>query len=189
MEAAAAEIKPNIKKAFVLNILVIGGIVALVIASSIYIHTIVGLGIFLDAFRELGIIISPTRMLSSFIGFVFFLTGILLILNYVALGKITYTLYPDKLEYSRNLFILELSSKTIPYANVAKVYYESKAFLNSAKVILELTGMKESKVEMDFIDNAQEVVQEIQRLIANYKADYYARYSQDYRYQNIMDRP
>jgi len=188
MEAPLAEIKPNIKKAFILNILIIGAVVILIIALLIYLNIIVGLDIFLDVFNEFGYNVSSASLLSYSIFFILFLTTLLLISNYVILGKISYTLYPDKIVYNKSLFIMRISDKTIPYANIAKISYEEKPFLNTAKVVVELTGMKEPKVELDFIDDAAEVVRKIQDLIREYRSKYYAQYSQDYRYQNIMDR-
>lgn len=188
MEAPIAEIKPNIKKAFILNIMFVGAIVFLIISSLVYIHSIVGLKVFIDAFKELGYNISPSSLLAYSIILTLFVTAILLILDYVALGKISYTIYPDKMVYSKNFFIMQISDKTIPFANITKISYERKIFLNSAKVIVELTGMKENKIEMNFIDNADNVVREIQNLIREYRARYYAQYSQDYRYQNIIEK-
>lgn len=188
MEAAIAEIKPNIKKAFILNIMIIGVAVILIIAMLIFLNSVVGLDVFLDSFKELGINISTAVLLSYSIFSILFITGLLLILNYVTLGKIRYTLYQDKITYSKSLFIMQISDKTIPYANIAKITYKNKPFLNTAKIILELTGMKESKIELDFIDDAEEVVGKIQELIKDYRANYYAQYSQNYRFQNIIDR-
>ena len=188
MEAPIAEIKPNIKKAFTLNLLIVGAIVILIIALLIYLNSVVGLDIFLDAFKEIGINISTASLLAYSIFIILFLTALLLISNYVTLGKVSYTLYPDKIFYNKSLFIAQITDKTIPYANITKISYEKKAFLNTAKIILELTGMKESKVELDFIDDADAVVRKIQELIREYRAKYYAQYSQDYRYQSIMDQ-
>lgn len=188
MEAPIAEIKPNIKKAFIANLLFVFSIVALVISTLIYLNAVVGLNVFIESFKEIGIIISPSSLLFWFIVLILFFTALLLILNYISLGKISYTIYPDKINYSRSFLIMQISDKTIPYANIAKVFYENKSFLKTSKVVLELTGMKESKVEIDYIDDAQELIRKIQELVSNYRANYYAKYSQDYRYQNIMDR-
>lgn len=188
MEVPIAEIKPNIKKAFILNILIVGIVVILIIALLIYINSIVGLGIFLDLFREFEIIISPAILLAYSIFIILFFTVVSLVLNYVTLGKISYTLYPNKMVYSKSFFIMKISDKTIPYANIAKISYEKRPFLNTAKVIIELTGMREDKVKIDFMDDAAAVVRKLQELVREYKSKYYAQYSQEYRYQNIMDR-
>lgn len=188
MEAPLAEIKPNIKKAFIRNILIVGGIVFLVIIVLLCLNSVVGLSIFLDVIGVLGIVISPLAVLAYFIFFVLFFTALSLILNYVTLGKIGYTLYQDKMVYSESFFIVHISDKVIPYANITKISYEKKPFLNTAKIILDLTGMKQDKVTLNFIDEAEEVVSKLQELVREYRAKYYAKYSQEYRYQNIMEQ-
>lgn len=187
MEAPIAEIRPDIKKAFISNIFHVLVVVVLIVGTLIYLNSIVGLDVFLDTFALFGINISTSAVVFWFILLTLLFTTILLILNYVNLGKLTYTLYPDKLEYGKSFFILQ-TSKVIPYANIAKITYKDKSFLNTSKITIDLTGMKESKLELDFIDNAEEVVGKIQGLIQNYKANYYAKYSQDSRYQNIIDK-
>ena len=188
MEAPIAEIKPDIKKAFISNIFRVAVIIALIIGTLIYLNVIVGLDVFLDTFALFGINISTSTVVFWFILITILATTILLILNYVNLGKLTYTLYPDKLTYGKSFFIMQTSSKSIPYVNIAKITYEDKSFLNTSKITIELTGMKEPKLELDFIDNAAEVVRKIQELIQNYKANYYAQYSQKNKYQNIVDK-
>ena len=188
MESPIAQVKPNINKAFVYNILLVSGVVALIIGILLYLNSVVGTDIFIDTFKEVGITISPAKLLVRFIFLIVFITALLLILNYVSLGKLTYTLYPDKIIYGRSFFIIQLSDEEIPYSNISKVSYESKSFLNTSKVILDLTGMKKSKIEIDYIDDAPELVKHVQELIGTYKANYYAKFSQDYRYQNIMNQ-
>ncbi len=185
MEAPIAKIKPDIKKAFIYNILLVAVVVVLIIGTLIYLNIIVGLDIFIDTFEQIGITISTTSFISWSIFLVLLFTALLLILNYVNLGKLTYTLYPDKILYSKSFFIMQISNKTIPYANIAKITYEDKALLNTSKITIELTGTKEPKIELDFIDNAEEVVGKIQELIRNYKADYYARYAQERRINKL----
>jgi len=188
MEAAVLEIRPNIKKAFISNILMVSVIVALIIGTMIFLNNVVGLGVFLEVFSQFGVEVSTSSVLMWFIILVFLFTALLLFLNYASLGKVRYTLYPDKLVYSKSFFIFEVDDKEIPYANIAKISYEKKSFLDASKVIVDLTSMKEDKLEMDFIDDAEEVVGKMQGFIRSYKARYYAQYSQDYKYQNIMEK-
>jgi len=188
MEAPVAEIRPNVNKAFILNILFVLGIVVGIIVLLAYINSLVGLGVFLDILKEFGVDFSPMALLGYGIGSILLFTGLLLILNYLSLNKAYYTLYRDKIVYSRSLFIIQISEQAIPYANIAKISYERKPFLNTSKIILDLTGMKPDKLKMDFIDNAEEVVGKLHGLIREFRANYYARYAQDYRMQNIMDK-
>jgi len=187
MQTPISEIKPSIKKAFISNILFVSVIVVLIIGTLIYLNSIVGLDIFIDTFREVGIEISSASLLFWFIVIILFVTGLLLILNYVNLGKVSYILYPDKLVYTKSSLI-QHKEQEVPYANIAKITSEKKSFLKPAEVTIELTGMKESKVAIKFLENPEEIVMKIQELVRQYRANYYAKYSQDYRYQNIMDK-
>ena len=188
MEAPIAEIKPNVKKAFLSNLVLVGIILIFIIMIAIYLNSIVGLGIFIDTFRELGIEISASSVIGWFIFLAVFFTALLMIMNYISLGKVTYTLYPDRMTYSKSLLIVQVSDKTIPYQNIAKIGYEKKSVMVTAKIIIELTGTKESRIEIDFIDNPEEAMRQIQDAINKYRANYYAQYSQDYRVNTIMSR-
>lgn len=188
MEAPIAEIQTNIKKAFISDIGVISLVVALIVGTLIYLNSVVGLGVFLDTFREFGIEISAAAVLGWSIFLLLFITTIILILDYVSLGKSRYLLYPDKLVYTKNMFIIQLKEQTIPYANIVKINLKKKSFVNALDLTLELTGLKEDKITIGFVDNAQQVVMMINQLIREYKARYYAQYTQNYSYQNIMNK-
>ncbi|MBU0628679.1 MAG: hypothetical protein KKC75_05785 [Nanoarchaeota archaeon] len=188
MEAALAEIRPNVKKAFISNLVFVGITVTLIIGIVLYLNSIVGLDVFLDTFREFGIEVSASSIIRWFIFFVILFTVLLLIKNYASLGKVAYTLYPDKLVYSKSLLIFQVSAKEIPYQNIAKISYEKKSTLSAGKIVIDLTGIKETKMELEFIDNPEEVMKQMQDAINKYRANYYAQYSQDYRFQNIMSK-
>ena len=187
-EAPIAEIRPNIKKAFTYNILLVGGIVTALIITLVYLNNAVGLDVFVDTFREIGIQFSPISWLSRLIFIIIFFTALLLILNYVALSKTSYVLYPSKMVYNKSFFIVHITDKVIPYINIAKVSSKQKPFLNTSQIILDVTGMKQHKADLDFIDDADEVVEKIHELIKDNRARYYAKYTENYRYQNIMDQ-
>ncbi len=124
METPLAEIKPNIKKAFIFNLLIVGGVVFLIICLLIYLNNIVGLNVFFDVLKQLDVRISPFAVITWSIFLILLFTGFLLILNYVMLSKNVYTIYSDKIVYSRNLFIMQLNEQIIPYSNVTKISYE-----------------------------------------------------------------
>ncbi|MBW2989523.1 hypothetical protein KY358_04360 [Candidatus Woesearchaeota archaeon] len=187
-KAPLAEIRPNIKKAFTFNLLIVGGILALVISLLLYLHNAVGLGLFLDVFWQFGIEISPLAFLAYAIFIVLFITAFLLFLNYMTLGKTRYIFYRDRILYTMSFFVMQVTEKKIPYANITKVSYEEIPFFNSAKIIFDLTGMKERSVSFKFIDNPEEIVRNIHYLMTEYRSKYYAQYAQEYRMQNIMGR-
>ena len=185
MEAPIAEIKTNIKKAFISDIGVITLVVVLIVGTLIYLNSVVDLGVFLDTLEEFGIEISASTILGWSIFLLSFTTIIILILDYVALGKCSYILYPDKIVYTRNMFIIQLGEQTIPYANIVKISIKKQSFVNASELILELTGMKKDEIKIEFLDNAQQVAMQLHQLIRDYKSRYYAQYAQNQRYQNI----
>ena len=188
MEGPVAEIKPSVGKAFTSNMIYVSVVVILIIGTLIYLNNIVGLGVFIDTFREFGVEISTARLLGWFIFVILFFTVLLLILDYVNLGKVRYVFYPNKLVYNKSFLIFQITEKTVPFSNITRVSHQKKQFLNTSKITIELTGMKEDKLELKFIDDAEEVLRELQDLIREQKARYYAQYTQDYGMQNIVDR-
>lgn len=188
IEPPVSRIKPNITKAFIANLIFVAAIVILLISLIIYLNNLVGIDIFFDTFKEFGINITKTSVLFGMIGLVLLFTTLLLILNYVSLAKVTYTFYPDRIEYTRNFLIMQLSSKTIPLKNISKVFSSNKSLMKTGKVTLELSGLKDAKIDINYVDNPLQVVNLIQELIHRYKANYYAQYAQDYRFQTIVDR-
>ena len=186
-DVAVAEIRSNVGKAFFLNLFFVGIIVVLIIGISIYLNTVVGLGIFLDGLKVIGVTISGKALLGYIVALTLLATVLILVLNYVNLGKMRVILYRNKLEYSKSLFVMQLSENEISFENIAKVSIEKKPFFNTSKIILGLNGLKQDKLEIDFIDDAEEVAAKIQELIKDYRARYYAQYTQNYRMQNIME--
>ncbi|MEA2036902.1 MAG: hypothetical protein U9O94_05300 [Nanoarchaeota archaeon] len=187
-EAPIAEIKPNVRNAFLSNFIVIAVIVALIILTLFYLNNVVGLDILVDTLEQFGIHITKAALLGGTIVLIIIGTAILMVMDYVAIGKSRYTLYKDRMVYSKNMFILQLKEEVIPYQNIVKITYQRKGILNSMDIILELTGLSIDKVEIAFVDNAKEVSEGILKLIGQYKSNYYAKFSQDYRYQNVMDQ-
>ena len=153
MDPPLSVIKPNIRKAFELNLLAIAGIIILAVLLLVFLNIMVGLDIFVDTFAMLGVRISVGAILANLTFLVFLTVGLLLTLNYIALGKITYTLHNDRIVYSQTFFIIHIHDKTLPYSNIAKMTYKRRPFIDTATINFELSGMKEKHMKMDFIDN------------------------------------
>lgn len=185
-EAPIAIIKPNVKKQFILNLLFVFGVVSLIVVMIVYFETTVGFDVLFGSFEAIGVSLSPGRPITYAIFLTIIFGSIFLILNYLTLSKIHYTLYKDKLVYAKSMFFAHIPDLEIPFSNISKVTFQKKA-LNTGTITIELTGMKEPKVEMKFIDNPEEVVNRIHQLIQEYRARYYAKYTQEYKIQNIME--
>lgn len=161
-------LKPNIKKIFLKNTFNVLGIALLITIIILLLHFTVGLGIFLIPFESIGVTVDTSRLLLSAISSVFVIIIFILVANYLITQKVKYEFHFDKIIFYENHF-LYLKKKQIPYLNIIKVLYNDEGIFNklfnSGTIVLELTGMKEAKAELEFIDNVEQNVKYIQNLI------------------------
>lgn len=188
------EVKPNIKKVFLMNVIKVVSIALVVLLLVIFFFRIVGGDFFNEIFAAFDITIE-----AEFWHFVLWVilaiavvTVIILTLNYLNLGNVRYELQPDRIVYYYNLSFVLLKSKEVPYGNIAKINFDYEGFLNSlfntGTITLELTAMKEKEFKMEFIDNAEQVARYIQKMIQDYKSRYYAQRTEGYKVDTILNR-
>ena len=184
-----AEITPNVKKLCILSSIQIIIVAGAIIGFVIYLDSIVDFQSMLDVFKEFG---APTMLFSPVITWFIIggiaLTILVLVLNYLTLGKVRYVFYEDRLICYNNFLIMEVSRTEIPYANITKVNVDEPNTIKNANIKIELTGMKKKNVVLQFIDNAANVAAGIQNIIDTYRANYYAQYAQDYKMQQVAER-
>lgn len=185
------ELRPDIRKVFLFNVLKVGGISAALIAVIAGLNSMVDIGgIYSNlqlGFNELGIKLSPISPSTVIMWATFGLFGItvfILLFNYIALGKIRYVFYNDRVVMHQSVFMIQVKEMTIPYSNIVKVSFE-KSIFNTGNITLELSGMDKKEAKLKFINYAQQAVANIQRLIQDYKASYYAQYAENQRLGNI----
>lgn len=185
------ELRPDIRKVFLFNVLKVGGISAAIIAVIAGLNSMVDIeGVYSNlqlGFNELGIKLSPLSPSTVIMWATFGLFGItifILLFNYIALGKVRYVFYNDRVVMHQSVFMIQVKEMAIPYSNIVKVSSEKSVF-NTGNITLELSGMDKKEAKLKFINYAQQAVANIQRLIQNYKASYYAQYAADQRIGNI----
>jgi len=183
-----AEITPNAKKLCILSSIEIVIVSALIIGFIIYLDSIVNFDSLFQTFQQLG---APKILASSFLSWFVIIAAVLtaavLVLNYLALGKVRYVFYEDQLACYNNFLIMQISEIIIPYKNIIGVSVDKPNTVNNADITIEMTGMKKKSQILKFIDNAAEVAGEIQKILDNYRANYYAKYAQEYRLQQIAE--
>ena len=91
-----------------------------------------------------------------------------------------------------NALLVLINSSEIPYQNVIRISYNNNGIFNSifdsGTIVLELSGMKENKVELEFIDNVEQITQYIQNIIRKFRSIQQAQFSENYRIGNILNR-
>ena len=107
-------------------------------------------------------------------------------------GNLRYEFYKDKLIVYKNALLVFVNSKEIPYQNIAKTSYNNNgifnSLFNSGTIVLELTGMRENKVELQFIDNVEQTMQYIQNLIMESMHLQQQRFMDKNKISNILDK-
>jgi len=191
-------LRPDTRKSFLFNVFKIVGAVALIIGIVFYINYVVDMSIFFDALKIIGININIAQkaLLIQFIIAVIVITGLLLTLNYLSLNKERYVFYEDKLVYYKNFLLIMIHKTEIPYQNIIRVNFDNDIFdahveggmLAKGTINIELTGMEEKNIKLEFIDDTKTAVKNIQTLLTKYKTKAYARYIEKNKINNIVDR-
>ena len=185
-------LRPNIKKIHLKNLSTIASAVFLISIILLTLHFFIGLDIFLLVFEAFNITINPFVVLISAIIGIFAISMSLLLGNYLVARNLRYEFYKDKLIVYKNALLVFVNSKEIPYQNIAKTSYNNNgifnSFFNSGTIVLELTGMRENKVELQFIDNVEQTMQYIQNLIMESMYLQQQRFMDKNKISNILDK-
>lgn len=174
------EVKPNIKKVFLMNIIEIVSVALFIALLAVMFISLIGIEFFSEMLGMFGITseVKLWHILLWFISAIVAVIAVILSLNYVSLGNVRYEFQKDKIVYYSCFLFVLINSKEVPYGNVSRISFGSEGFLNglfkTGAITLELTAMKEKELKMDFIDNAEQVARYIQKMIGEYKSRYYS---------------
>jgi len=165
---------PNLKKVFWIHftrVIAVGFMIALLVY---FVSFFIDFSIFLLPFDVLDIEldISAIKIIWIFCLVVFFMALSMGFVNYIYLKNTKYTFYNNRMVISKRSHF-----KEIFYKNISRILYDQKklfdVLFNSRSIILELTGLKDKTIKLEFIDNADKVLDYIQNLIEiNEKLEY-----------------
>ncbi len=185
-------LKPNMKKIYINDIFKILGSVLFIALLLLVINSTGSLAFFLDIFSAFGINISSSQIFLYFILSISSVTAILLVFSYLSALNIKYEFYNDKLIAYKSSFFIFTNSLEVPYQNIARISLDTKglfkSLFNSGTVILELSGMKEREIKVQFIDNIPQAVMFIQTRIREHLSARQAQFTENYKIGNIMGR-
>ncbi len=188
------EVKPNIKKVFLMNVIEVFFAALLIVLVFIVLLKILG-GDFLNeilAGFDIVIDINLKYVIWWFTLAIVVVTVIVLIINYFNLGNLRYEFQLDRIVYYDSMLFVLINKKEIPYGNITRIHFDYEGFLNSffntGTITIELSAMKEKEFKMEFIEHAEQVAKYIQRRIRDYKSRYYAKRTEEYKIDNILDR-
>jgi len=185
-------VRPNIHKIILKNIIFISSILAGIIAVLIYLNNIVGLDAFMILFDTLGIVVDPKNTLIISILIFLSLAIIFIIISYLRKVNVRYEFYKDKIKLYEPTALLFLTSQEISYSKIVKISYNytgvMNKILNSGKIIIDVTGMKEGFCEMELIDQTPQVVEQLLKIVKEYNSLQQMQFEENNRINNIMNK-
>jgi len=182
-------IRPNLSKILLKNIFTIIFSVGILIGILFFLNYSVGLDVFMTVFETFGMEVDPSKLLFQAIGVISGVALLLILSNYVSKLKVRYEFHNDRLIYKSQLLEKE---KTILYRNITRVSFDKEGLFNKiyhvGTIIIDLSGVKEAKLELEFIDNVEQNVQIIHNYVQQYTYLRQAQFTENYKINNIMNR-
>jgi len=183
MDNPLTTIKPNTKKVLLFNLSKIVIVLSVVVGTILYFNYIGTLTVFAEVLESFGITINTSMLLFWFILAIVIVALVILVFSYLSLRKAQYMFYDNK-------FVA--GDKDIPYKNIVKINYDNEGIGNSilgtGTMNIELTGMKEDKIRLEFIDDVEKVTNYFQNLLKNFRARLYTQTNEQQRMGNILDK-
>jgi len=167
-------LKPNLLKSILEKLFTLGALVLLLVIILSLLDSFVSISILVDILEVFNISFDIGISFSMFL-FLFLLGFLILIIlwSYSVNSKKKYEFYEDKLVVHENSLLFYLNTKEIPYKNIVKIKSDNEGLFdavfnkvfNTGKIILELSGMNEDKIELEFIDNKEQNLQFIHKTV------------------------
>jgi hypothetical protein len=188
----SVELKPNTKKVFLSNFLKVIStslLIAGVFCVTVY---IIGIETLLMPFDVFGIEVETSKIALIFLVSIFAVAFFASLLNYFSVKGIKYVIFSDKILVYRVLFFWMISSKEVSYENVIRVSYTNNGFFNkifnSGSVVLDLSGLKEREIKLEFIDEPLEISRYIQTVVNKYKKVQQAIFDEKHKVESILNQ-
>lgn len=182
-------LKPNIGKVLLRNVINILGVVVLIVGIVLLLHFMVGSDIFTFVLGGFGVEIELTTIALYALYTILGIAVLIICTSFFSASAIKYDFLPDKIIVHQNRMLIFISGVEIPYKNITSVSYESKGvvnqLLNTGSIMLDLSGMDRKNVKLEFIDNIEKTTQNIQAMVAKYRAVQQAKFTQDYNVGNM----
>ncbi|NQV08945.1 hypothetical protein HQ529_03785 [Candidatus Woesearchaeota archaeon] len=185
-------LKPSLKKVTLLNVLKVIFAVVLIFGVLFYLSVLVDLSVFTEAF---GITNSEMPSLSRVL-VIFSLAAIVtsiitIIISYVSTGKKQLVFFLDRLESYTNILIFNVGKEEILYDNISSIRGEMSFgdhLVKTGTLIFELTGLKKKSISFEYVDNAEQYLPYIQKLLDAHRANYTADYQFNKRIDETLDK-
>ena len=185
-------IRPNTSKIFVKNLTASLGMVFFLLFALVIAYYSLGDMLF-DLFDFLGLSLGFLDLAVYIVIGVAILSVVFIALNHMSVKDLSYELTSEKLVVNQTTNLIVMNTIEIPFENIVRIGFKQEGLFdkmfNYGTVSLELSGMRETKVEMEYVFNIEETVSQIQGHIRESLAQKQAEYTENYKIDNILNRP
>lgn len=193
MENILAQLKPNAKKILLTTLSKLLIIILIVIGLIFLLRMFVDFSVFnllKDGLASINMNfeLNVSQFISPLITIFSLLTITMLVLEYNILNRLTYVFHMDGFYFYENLSVFQIHELFIPYQNIVKITFDKISIVNSGNITVELTGLQQKSVVLKFIDAPEQAASDILKLVNQYRISYYAKQSEEYKYNRILDR-
>jgi len=162
-------IQPSIGKIFLKSFMTIVTSVILISAVILYIHWTIGFDVFVVPFDALGIETTAFEAMVYTIIAICSVAILVLAVNLLMARNTKYQFYLDHLVVQRVIFLIFFEKITVHYKNLARISYDYDGIFNmilkTGTITLDLNGMDRERIKLEFMENVEELVQQIQMLL------------------------
>ena len=186
------EVTPKLGTLFLKNVVSSFGLLIFLFVFLFVSYFSLGEEMFLDLFEMVGVSTSFFNLaFFAFIG-VAIISVVFLALNHMSVKDLKYVFDADKLTVTKTSNLIFLDTVEIPYENIVRLGYNDEGFFNKlfkfGTVTVELTGMRESKVELEYVFDIEETVPQMQNFLRESLAKKQADFTENYRIDNILNK-
>ncbi|MGV8171450.1 MAG: hypothetical protein ACP5OA_02025 [Candidatus Woesearchaeota archaeon] len=185
-------VQPNKGKVFVKNLIYVSGTAAGIILLLMYLDNVVGLEVFMIPLKLLGVNIDANSILFTAIAIFLGIAIIFLAFSYFSIAGVRYEFYEDRLRIYQPTLLFFSTLKEVSYKNVVKISYDFNGFMNkllsAGDVTIDVTGMKEGFVKMELIDETEELVEKLLKIVKDYNSLQQMQFEENRKIDNIMKR-
>ena len=128
---------------------------------------------------------------SAFIIVILGLGVVVLLLNYLNVMNIRYTLGEDYIKVKQPQALILHETKEVKFDNITRVYVDkslTSKILGGGDIVIELTGIKDKSVTLKCIDNPEQVMQFIMQKINEHKMQLQMQYQENKKISGIMQK-
>lgn len=185
-------LKPNKKKIFLSNFMKVIFVAVSIVVIFLALGKFIGFDVLLMPLKVFNVNVESKMIIINFISAVFGVALLSSLLSLFSISGINYNIYRNRINVCKTILLFLISSKDISYDHIFRVNFTTNSLFNkifsTGTVTLELTGLKEKSINLEFIDNPSNVVNYLQNILIDYRQTRQAIFDEQHKIGSILDQ-